>query len=739
MAERERYRIQGIVQGVGFRPFVAKLAKELALGGCVLNRVEAVWAEVEGAREKLDEFALRLERELPRAATIEHVERSVVSVRGEREFVIRESAEGTGAAVDLPPDLAICADCAREMDDLGDRRYGYAFLNCTQCGPRYTIVEALPYDRERTGMKGFGLCVECAREYDDAEDRRYHAQPTACAVCGPRLSRPVEEVVEELRAGRLVALKGIGGFHLVCDASREEAVERVRRRKARGSQPMAVMVRDREALEELVEVSEQAWRLLQSAAAPIVLLPKTGHRVGEWAAPGNGYLGVMLPYSPLHRLLLREFAWLIVTSANRHGEPIPSEVGGLPEGLADVVLTHDRPIVATADDSVVRLYRGRMLAVRRGRGYTPQSFPLPVSLPGCVATGAELKAAPAIGAGRRVICGPHIGDMENVETLEAFERGLGHLRRVFRIEPEVVFHDSHPGYLSTEWAKRQGLRSVAVQHHRAHVASVLAEYQVGPDVPVVGVVFDGTGWGDDGAIWGGEMFRGPLRRLERAWHLPYVALPGGDAAAKRPAYCAVAHLAALEMDWEGTRAGESLTREEQRVLRVQMEKGLRCFRTSSMGRLFDAAASLLGVRQRIEYEAQAAIEMEAMAGEGVAWEMEDWDLRGLWGELARCEDVREGAGRFHETLIRWTCNEVRRIAGGIDRVVLSGGVWQNVRLLEGVSARLEDWGLKVLAPRALPPNDGGIALGQVYLGSIELAADDAAAPGLANEDDGRAG
>lgn len=727
---RRRFRVVGIVQGVGFRPHVARLAAELGLAGFVLNTTSGVVIEAEGLAAAIEVFAERLVAEAPAAATIEHLESEEIAASGGAAFEIRSSEEADDYSAGLPPDLALCGDCAREMDDERDRRYRYPFINCTNCGPRYSIVEGLPYDRPRTTMRQFAMCAACAAEYEDARDRRYHAQPVACPKCGPELEfvkgetrareeEAVRRAVEALRTGEIGAIKGIGGFHLACDARNAEAVGRLRERKARGDQPFAVMVRNLETAREFVEVSEQAAGLLRSAAAPIVLLPK--RKAEAVLAPGNGYLGVMLPYSPLHNLLVAELDLLVMTSGNRHGEPIVSgnekAVTDLAE-LADFFVLHNREICAACDDSVVRLWKGRPLAIRRGRGYAPLKLKLPVDTRPALAMGSDLKAAFGLAEGRRVYIGPHIGDMENVETLEAFERTLDHLTRLHRITPELVSHDAHPGYLSTQWAiryaKEKGIERRAIQHHRAHAAAVMAEYGVGVDERVVAVVYDGTGYGDDGAIWGGEFFCGTVGQLERRFHLPYVLLPGGDACAKRPAHSALAHLTAVGIPARG-----------DTLVKQQLQSGLNCHRSSSMGRLFDAAASVLGVRDVIQYEAQAAIEMEALAALHPASESYSaaaWRLDDLWREmLADASAVNSRARRFIGTVARWTWETANELcqAEGTNMVVLGGGVFQNVLLLEEVTWRLEADGRRVLTPRYLPPNDGGLALGQLYLGSLE--------------------
>ncbi len=724
LLRRRRFRVVGVAQGVGFRPFVARLASELSLAGFVRNTTSAVVMEVQGRPEALAEFAVCLESGAPRAAIIEYVEAEDLPVREESGFQIAASAASGDYSAGMPPDLATCPDCLRELFDPHDRRYHYPFLNCTACGPRYSIVTGLPYDRPQTTLRDFPLCDDCRSEYADPLNRRYHAQPIACPACGPSLSESMRQAVEALREGKIVAIRGIGGFHLACDARHPGAIQVLRNRKGRGDQPFAMMVRDMRTAREFVTADEQAERLLASPAAPIVLLPKAGS-AGDPLAPGNGYLGVFLPYSPLHHLLLAQIPALVMTSGNRHGEPIVTDNEAATErlaGLADTFLFHNRAIAAPCDDSVVRLYRGRPLAIRRGRGYAPLRLRVPVEIP-TLATGADLKSALALGSNGRAYISPHIGDMENLETLEAFERTFRHLSTLYRIAPRRIVHDAHPGYLSTDWARRQGIPTLAIQHHRAHAASVLAEYAVAPETSVVAVVFDGTGYGEDGAIWGGEFFVGAVAGLRRAAHLPYVPLPGGDACAKRPALSALAHLHAAGIDAAGTCAWQSLTPGERRVTARQLERKLNCHPSSSMGRLFDAAASLLGIRHRIEYEAQAAIELEALAAAHPAperYHASAWQLADLWREMREdgASATAARARRFTGCVAAWTCSTAQGLASATGTVVLSGGVFQNVLLLESVTAELESAGLRVLTPRYLPPNDGGIALGQLYLSSF---------------------
>ncbi|MCX6611125.1 MAG: carbamoyltransferase HypF [Acidobacteria bacterium] len=743
LKQRLRIRVVGIVQGVGFRPFVARLAEDLGLSGFVRNTTSAVVIEVESSPDLLASFLKRLETELPASATIEHLNVETIDPVDDQQFQILTSGTGESHSAGLPPDLAICRDCCREMDSPEDRRYRYPFLNCTACGPRYSIVEGLPYDRPLTTMRDFALCPDCRAEYEDHKNRRYHAQPIACPVCGPKLwferadfigdSDAIELALTALSEGQIGAIRGIGGFHLACDARNTKAVAVLRARKARGDQPFALMVRDIETAREFVQIDEQAAALLGSTAAPIVLLQKSGDsKVGNDLAPSNGYIGVMLPYSPLHRLLMKSLDALVMTSGNLHGEPIVTGNEEAVEKLslqADFFLHHNRGIAAACDDSVVRLYRGRALAIRRGRGYAPISLSLPVDCISTLAVGADLKSAFCLGRGGKAYPSPHIGDMENLATLESFERSLHHLSRLYQFQPEQVVYDAHPGYLSTQWALRfadeHHLPALAIQHHRAHAASVMAEYGLTPDQKVVAVVFDGTGFGDDGAIWGGEFFSGDLTRLQRTMHLPYVELPGGDASARRPALAAIAHLHAAGLDWTATKPACALTALEAKLLPRQLGIGLNCHRSSSMGRLFDAAASILDIRHSVAFEAQAAIEMEALAARSndkASYAVSRWNLAELWAEmLTDTHATTEAkAQRFHQTISLWTSRTAQELAlaEGTDTIVLSGGVFQNLLLLECVSSTLEQAGFRVLVPRYLPPNDGGLALGQLYLGAL---------------------
>lgn len=740
LLSRRRILVSGTVQGVGFRPFLYRMAQELGLVGWARNTTRGVELEVGGDHERVEEFLEALGTKAPPAAVIDHIHVEPVAV-GELppRFQIEESQAGDGSmggAVSLPPDLALCADCRREMLDPTDRRYRYPFLNCTNCGPRYTIARALPYDRAQTSMAEFALCPQCAAEYEDPRDRRHHAQPTACPVCGPDLRMgdgqrgedALEAAVAALRAGQIGAVQGIGGFHLLC---MPWASEELRKRKQRGSQPFALMVGSVAEARQFAVIDEQAAQLLASPSAPIVLCPKTEDETGERLAPGNSMLGILLAYTPLHALLVEHVGPLVATSGNRRGEPIliaPEAAREHLRDLADFFLWHNRKILVPCDDSVLRLIERRTLAIRRGRGAAPLPIPFPEVRPGLWALGAELKAAPALALPGRVVLGPHIGDLANLESLAALEGTLEHLARLYGGRATAVLHDAHPGYLSTQWAKRiareKGVPAYAIQHHRAHAASVAAEYGLGPETPVVAIVFDGTGYGDDGGIWGGEFFGGTAARWERAAHLGEVALPGGDAAARKPAYCALAHLHAAGMDPMETHSYRALPPQERQLVQRQLEREWNCHRTTSVGRLFDAAASLLGVRHVIRYEAQAAIELEGLAGQAVVQE-ERWracyqegelQLSLLWQAMLEAE-TGEAARGFHVAVAHWAAQVAMGLCErqGARQVILAGGVFQNVLLLQMLREELRRRGLEVLFPRLLPPNDGGLALGQMYL------------------------
>ena len=709
--ERRRYRARGIVQGVGFRPFVYRLAHAHGLAGFVLNDGAGVVIEAEGPVAELDAFAAELVTAAPGLARVESLAAVPVAPRYERSFAIQASTDGGGAAAVIPPDVATCDDCLRELFDPADRRYRYPFLNCTQCGPRFTIVRSVPYDRARTTMAGFELCADCRREYEDPSDRRFHAEPIACPVCGPRLSMPLEEAVSILRSGGIVAVKGLGGYHLACDASDEDAVARLRARKHREEKPLAVMTGDPAAL---CVLDDEERALLSSPARPIVLaLRREGAPVAGSVSPGSPWLGVMLPYTPLHHLLWHDLGLpIVLTSGNLSDEPIAfdDDEARLRLGaVADAFLGHDRPIHRRCEDSVVR--RGAVL--RRSRGHAPQPLPLPVPtrVP-LVAAGAELKSTFCVARGGEAFLSAHLGDLDSEQAYRAFREDLRLYLDMLRVEPEAVACDLHPEYLSTKWAREQGLPVVEVQHHHAHAAACLAEH--GETGPALALVFDGTGYGPDGTLWGGEILRADLDGYERLAWLEPIPLPGGEAAVREPWRIAAAHLerAGLLVPWPEWQ-------------RVRASLAVNAPLASGMGRLFDAVAAVLGVRQRISYEGQAAIELELLAGDTPA---EPWRWRfgattalvaRVADELLRGRPRNEIAAAFHETVAASSVAACRTF--GDDTVVLSGGTFQNRRLAASTRTRLEAVGVRVLEHRVVPPNDGGISFGQAAVAARRLA------------------
>ena len=704
--ERRRLRITGVVQGVGFRPFVHALASRLELDGYVLNDGRGVLVEVEGDPVRLDEFANSIRDDSPALARVRAVESDRIAVRGEPGFRIEESAgEAAGAAI--PADVATCDQCLAELFDPEDRRHRYPFINCTQCGPRLTIVRRPPYDRRNTTMDRFEMCARCRAEYEDPSDRRYHAEPIACPECGPRLSMSIEEAAGLLRSGSILAVKGLGGYHLACDAGNEDAVARLRRRKHREEKPLAVMSSDPGSLADL---SPEERQLLESVERPIVLARRRRDaRLAPSIAPGNPWVGVMLPYTPLHHLLCHDFGGpLVMTSGNRSDEPIAFDDGEARERLgqiADAFLSHDRPIHRRCEDSVVRA----RLPIRRSRGFAPSSIPLPVASAGTiVAVGAELKNTFCVALGRDAFLSPHLGDLESAEAYRGFRTDLELYLEMLGARADLVAHDLHPDYLSTRWAREQPVDLVAVQHHHAHAASCLAEH--GEEGPALALVFDGTGYGTDGTIWGGELLRCDLQGFERLVHLQPVPLPGGEAAIREPWRTACSYLEA---------AGRPVPFEDWAAVRESLKVNAPL--SSGMGRLFDAAAALLGVRERISYEGQAAIELEHLAEEieasPYACRVADGVIHGADLVAAAFDDLSSGrpreeiAAAFHEGVAAagaLACEQ----EGEPRTVVLSGGSFQNLRLLESTTRRLANLGFRVLRHRLVPPNDGGISYGQ---------------------------
>jgi len=709
--ERRRFRVRGVVQGVGFRPFVYGLATRHGLAGSVLNDGEGVVIDAEGDAGSLDAFAVTLGDAAPELARVDSVHVEPLRPRGGSGFAIAASVGG-GSSASIPPDVATCRECLRELFDPADRRYRYPFVNCTRCGPRFTIVRAVPYDRANTTMAGFPLCDECRREYEDPADRRFHAEPTCCPACGPQLSMPLEEAVEALRAGSVLAVKGLGGYHLACDATNEAAVARLRARKAREEKPFAVLTA---RPDELARIAADERALLESPARPVVLVRRRESPLAPSVAPGTRWVGLMLPYSPLHHLLAHDVGGpLVLTSGNRSDEPIAfddAEARSRLAGIADAFLGHDRPIHRRCEDSVVRAG----FPVRRSRGHTPQALRLPVrAAQPLVAAGAELKNTFCVARGNEAFLSAHLGDLESEAAYRAFRADLDLYLAMLGVEPELVAHDLHPEYLATKWALEQDAELEGVQHHHAHAASCLAEH--GEEGPALALVFDGTGYGTDGTLWGGELLRCDLTSFERVAHLETVPLPGGEAAVREPWRVAAAYL---------ERAGLPVPWERWRLVRESLKVGppLAC----GMGRLFDAVAAVLGVREAVSYEGQAAIELEQLAGEAPA-EPYPWRFGESTELVTRCHaenlagrPAGEIAARFHETVAAGAAAACAE-AGGPGTVVLTGGTFQNLRLLAATTRRLERLGFRVLSHRRVPPNDGGVSFGQAAVAAARTAA-----------------
>ena len=768
--ERRRLgvRVLGTVQGVGFRPHVYRLARDLRLAGWVRNDERGVRLEVEGNGADIEEFLGRLAAEAPPLATLAAIEAADLMTTGEREFRILESERRGEPVATVSADTATCAECLLELADPGDRRYRYPFINCTNCGPRFTIVTGVPYDRAATTMAGFEMCALCRAEYDDPGDRRFHAQPNACPACGPRAwlagrdgaplgtaGDPLEAATLMLRDGAILAIKGIGGFHLACLAGDERAVRRLRAAKHREDRPFALMVPSLEVAASLVELTAAERALITGRQRPIVIARRrAGAAVAADVAPGSPDLGVMLPYSPLHHLMLADAGEaLVMTSGNVSDEPIAYEdldaVARL-AGIADGFLLHDRPIHVRTDDSVLRSLapslRAAPLLIRRSRGYAPESLSLPMrAARPILACGAELKNTFCLAKGERAWVGHHIGDLKNYETLDSFATGIEHFRHLFAVDAEVIAHDLHPDYLSTRYAlDLSGVARVAVQHHHAHLAACLAEHGEDAGAGAIGAIFDGSGHGPDGTVWGGELLCGDLGSYERVGMLFAVGLVGGDAAVREPWRMAAAWLSAAldEPAPELPRALRAeVTATDWDVVCSLLAAGVNSPRTSSVGRLFDAVAALCGLRARVSYEGQAAAELEALCApdERAAYPMPlragaatepatvidaRATVRALVDDLGRGVAAERVAARFHNALAAATARACERAAEahGVGRIVLSGGVFQNRLLLERTARLLSASGRTVLIPRRLPPNDGGISYGQAAVAAARTGA-----------------
>jgi hydrogenase maturation protein HypF len=761
--------VAGMVQGVGFRPFIFTLAQERHLRGFVKNQTGQVLIEAEGLPNELDRFMKDIIGCAPALARIVRLNWKRVPLRNERNFRIDPSDSGSHEQIFICPDAATCPECLGELMDPNDRRFLYPFLNCTNCGPRLTIVQGAPYDRARTTMAPFNLCIECRHEYEHPDNRRFHAQPTACPICGPHLTLvddngfevatedPVRDFAQAILAGRIGAIKGLGGFHLVCDAANRDAVHCLRRRKERDEKPFAIMVADLSCAEELCEIGPEERQLLESRRAPIVLLrlrqdPSLTRPAlpAREIAPDNPHLGLMLPYTPLHHLLFRELPGtrLVMTSGNRSDEPISHTNESALEqlrGIADLFLVHDRPIQIRCDDSVTRVVAGMELPVRRSRGYAPEPVRLPFNCPAAIlALGGQLKSTFALGVGEQAFLSHHLGDLDEMESFEAFRRDLQLYQELFQFQPECLVHDPHPDYASTQFAleyEAQGRRKITrltVQHHHAHLASCMAENHL--TEPVIGVVFDGAGLGSDGAIWGGEFLTGDYAGFHRAAHFRYVAMPGGEQAIRQPWRMGLAHMHDAGLDWVPGTSRIPPTNLE--MVKQMIVRHFNAPWTSSAGRLFDAVASLAGIRDAITYEGQAAMELEWLAlevapdgfypcaiaevtvkrGAGVV-NPKSWSIDTRPMIRAVIADVENGtpaamiARRFHSALVEVIaeiCLRIRR-ATWLQSVVLSGGVFMNALLLEETLERLEKERFRVHRHRLVPPNDGGLSLGQLAI------------------------
>ena len=743
----KRIKITGVVQGVGFRPFVYQLAQEHHLVGWVCNTSAGVEIEAEGKEEALERFLLDLRAKAPPRARIESLSAAEVEPNGYDRFEIRSSRAQEGRYLLISPDIATCEDCKRELLDPNDRRHRYPFTNCTNCGPRFTIIEDIPYDRPKTTMRAFTMCPKCRTEYDDPSDRRFHAQPNACPVCGPSLTLtdahlrkvpgdPLPSAAQLLKGGKIVAVKGLGGFHLACDATNEEAVKRMRERKHRPAKPLAVMVANLEEIEEHCQISLEEARLLTSPQCPILLLPwKSESTISRAVALRNRYLGAMLPYTPLHHLLLRETGRpLVMTSGNRGDEPIAKDNGEVTrlQDLADFFLLHDRDIYLRCDDSVW-MVEGEPQPLRRARGYAPYPIHLPFPVQEVLACGGEEKNTFCFTKEKYAFLSQHIGDLQNLETLDYFQESIEHYKALFRLQPGIIAYDLHPEYLSTKYALEVAARFdhlVPVQHHHAHIVSCMIDN--GVEDKVIGVAFDGTGYGLDGHIWGGEFLIADPGDFQRVGHFEYLPMPGGEAAIRRPYRLAAGYLYTLLGEIPPLPFLAEIDDLEVEAIMKQIDKGLNAPLTSSCGRLFDAVSALLGVRGEISYEAQAAIELEMLASEAEAQgsypfsivEQKGVNIVQLKELLAAIvADLQEGVSipiiglKFHESVVAIIVEMCRRISQATGRkgVALSGGVFQNRLLLRKTKEALRQAGFTPYTHHQVPTNDGGISLGQAIV------------------------
>ena len=751
----------GTVQGVGFRPFIYQLARRYGVGGWVCNTGGGVLIEVESKEEIVRRFTDSIPLEAPTLARISDLQSSPVPTVGSKGFEIIASIQEGESQPIVPPDVAVCAECESDFLSPGNRRYRYPFTNCTNCGPRFTIIERVPYDRPNTTMRDFIMCPECRSEYENPLDRRFHAQPNACPACGPHLmldgqalgdAEVISRAAALLREGKILAIKGLGGFHLACDARNTQAVKTLRNRKGRGGKPLALMCADLEEVRRICDVDPTSEAMLLSPEKPILLLPAlVDNGISPLIAPATRTLGVMLPYTPLHRLLLEESPpSLVMTSGNISEEPIAykdDEASRRLGHIPDHMLTHDRPIHMACDDSVARAFpTGVGMIIRRARGYVPRPIELDIEMPRILACGGDLKSTFCLTKGRLALLSQHLGDLDNAPTMEHYRQTVDHFCRFFAVKPEIIAHDLHPDYHSTRFAlsldasdpPSPRLRRIAVQHHHAHIASCMAENRVSG--PVIGVAFDGTGYGTDGRIWGGEFLVADFEGFRRAAHLAYVPLPGGDAAVRRPGRMALSYLLHSSAFAEATADKSLITRhssllpeEEAYAVKAQIQRGLNSPLTSSMGRLFDAVSALLGICSEVTYEGQAAIELEAAAA-GPTDRTYDFDIiedeidvrpmiRQIVEEIGRGMPVGDISSTFHSTVAEMVIRVCRSLRDetGLNRVALSGGVFQNMLLLGMTLERLKSSGFEVFRHSAVPCNDGGISLGQAAIAAGRYA------------------
>lgn len=745
--KRQKIIIEGIVQGVGFRPFIHQLAMRYHMVGSVRNDSRGVTVEVQGEESAVDEFVNSIHTDKPPLAVIDAIDIIPIPLRDEVSFAILQSSRSQLRRAQIPPDTCVCDDCLRELFDPTDRRYLYPFINCTNCGPRYSIVTGIPYDRPLTTMRTFSLCAACRDEYQNPESRRFHAQPNACPDCGPHLQLvnakgkvvdaldPITEAIHRLDQGQIVAVKGLGGYHLAVDPKNQKAVEELRYRKKRDEKPFALMAKDIETVNRFAVAGDDEIRLMQSAERPIVLVRKRNdHELAENIAPGNRFFGILLPYTPLHYLLLAgKFSALVMTSANLSDDPIAyqdAEALIRLGAIADVFLNHDREIYMRTDDSIARIVAQRPVLLRRSRGFVPRSIGLPESCQEALAVGGELKNTICLTRGGRAFLSQHIGDLKNLEVYDSFKKTISHLMSILEITPKLVAHDLHPDYYSSRFASEQAeLEKVGVQHHHAHFASCLAENGGGS---AIGVIFDGAGYGLDNKIWGGEFLVGDYQEFQRHGHIQYQPMPGGDLATKEPWRMALSYLMSLYGESiEDLRIFPNISDLEWQLVSQAIQKKINSPLTSSCGRLFDAVAAILGLREKVSFEGQAAMELEMIAdpGQSLVYPVHITpqngqliiDVKPLIESVLKDHLNGIGAavisGRFHASLaniVEEVCSDLRR-KNGLNRVVLSGGVFQNCLLTEMSKSRLESSGFKVLTHSQVPPNDGGLALGQAVV------------------------